>query len=83
MKTGQTSHQLGHAGHMISAAKIHHQKIISGSVDSTIRVWDTITGQCLMILRGHEGEINCVQHDDNFILSGSEDTTIRVSFNYY
>ncbi len=31
-----------------------------------------------MVMEGHEGEIECVQFDDRFIVSGSQDKTIRV-----
>mmetsp|Transcript_9399 Transcript_9399/g.34883 ORF Transcript_9399/g.34883 Transcript_9399/m.34883 type:complete len:733 (+) Transcript_9399:368-2566(+) len=44
----------------------HHQynhkriRIISGSADKTVRIWDTETGACLKELRQHESGVNCL-----------------------
>jgi WD40 repeat protein len=56
-------------------------KIISGSFDKTIRVWDASTGiEMLPPLRGHNHRINSVAFspDGSTIISGSDDNTIRV-----
>ena len=56
-------------------------KIISGSCDETIRVWDASTGiEMLPPLRGHEDSISSValSPDGSKIISGSWDKTIRV-----
>ena len=56
-------------------------KIISGSSDKTIRVWDASTGiEMLPPLRGHDGSILSVAFSPNGskIISGSDDKTIRV-----
>jgi WD40 repeat protein len=53
-------------------------KIISGSVDNTIRVWDANTG-VEMRLGGHDYVINSVAFspDGSKIISGSNNNTIR------
>ena len=56
-------------------------KIISGSNDETIRVWDASTGiEMLPPFRGHDGRVNSVTFspDGTKIISGSHDRTIRV-----
>ncbi|CCA76412.1 hypothetical protein PIIN_10405, partial [Serendipita indica DSM 11827] len=56
-------------------------RIISGSLDKTIRVWDVDTGQALgEPLRGHEGPVFAVglSPDGSQIVSGSADGTIRL-----
>ncbi|CCA76159.1 related to WD40-repeat protein (notchless protein) [Serendipita indica DSM 11827] len=56
-------------------------RIISGSLDKTIRVWDSDTGQALgEPLRGHEHGVTTVgfSPDGSLIVSGSEDKTIRL-----
>ncbi|GAA5871890.1 hypothetical protein JCM3774_000721 [Rhodotorula dairenensis] len=54
------------------------RKIISGSRDRTIRVWDIASGETTHILRGHEGSILCLQYDDEILVTGSSDSTVIV-----
>ncbi|KIJ50176.1 hypothetical protein M422DRAFT_160058, partial [Sphaerobolus stellatus SS14] len=56
-------------------------KIVSGSSDKTIRVWDASTGaEILPPLQGHNGLVLSVafSQDGSKIVSGSDDNTIRV-----
>ena len=56
-------------------------KIISGSDDNTIRVWDASTGiEILTPLRGHDGSITSIafSFDGSKITSGLHDRTVRV-----
>jgi WD40 repeat protein len=56
-------------------------RIVSGSRDMTIRVWDTVSGaQSLGPLRGHINEVSSVAFspDGATIVSGSDDRTVRV-----
>lgn len=52
----------------------------SESCDSTIRVWDFLTGAESLVLRGHEKYISCItfSHDSQQIASGSGDVTVRL-----
>ncbi len=72
----------GHEGWISSVAfSPNGTKIISGSGDKTIRVWDASTGvERLPPLRGHDGTIRSVAFSPNGskIISGSDDETIRV-----
>jgi WD40 repeat protein len=72
----------GHDGQVNSVAfSPDGSKIISGSDDKTIRVWDASTGiEMLPPLRGHDGSISSVAFspDGSKIISGSSDKTIRV-----
>ncbi|PQE08339.1 sulfur metabolite repression control protein [Rutstroemia sp. NJR-2017a WRK4] len=52
--------------------------LATGSYDTTIRIWDIETGQCLRILRGHTSGIRTLQFDDTKLISGSLDRSIRV-----
>ncbi|KAJ3371055.1 hypothetical protein HDU91_005645 [Kappamyces sp. JEL0680] len=52
--------------------------LITGSSDNTLRAWNTTSGVCLAILKGHTGCIRGVQFDDSKIISCSMDKTIRI-----
>ncbi|MHC4439237.1 MAG: protein kinase domain-containing protein, partial [Planctomycetota bacterium] len=55
-------------------------RIISGSGDDTIKVWDAATGDEVMTLRGHKYGVNSVAFspDGKRIVSGSDDKTIKI-----
>ncbi|ETO13217.1 G-protein beta WD-40 repeats containing protein [Reticulomyxa filosa] len=55
-------------------------KIVSGSVDKTIRLWDSLSGRQLQCLEGHSNFVNSAQFsfDGSKIVSCSDDKTIRV-----
>jgi len=52
--------------------------VVSGSGDTTIRLWDRKTGQQINIIEGHSSAVTAVAMDDAIIVSGSEDNTIRL-----
>jgi eukaryotic-like serine/threonine-protein kinase len=55
-------------------------RLVSGSLDTTIRVWDAKIGTSLLELRGHSGPVNSVRvsPDSSQVVSGSTDGTIRI-----
>ena len=56
------------------------RRIVSGSDDKTVRVWDAESGVELACLRGHDGEVASVSFDQTGrrLVSGSWDKTVRV-----
>ena len=55
-------------------------RLVSGSCDKTVRIWNSETGQLLSTLSGHYGDVNSVAYsfDGSRIVSGSFDRTIIV-----
>jgi len=55
-------------------------RLVSGSRDRTVRIWDVPTGAALGVLRGHEGEVTCVAFSPmgNRIVSAATDQTVLV-----
>lgn len=54
-------------------------RILSGSQDGSIRVWDNMNGRCLFTLEGHEDIISALAIiDETFCVSGSRDSTLKI-----
>jgi WD40 repeat protein len=71
----------GHQAAVMSVAITpHDRRIISGSGDKTIKIWDMENGQELQTLKGHTSGITqvLVTPDGSRIISGSEDWTIMI-----
>ncbi|KYG02678.1 hypothetical protein BE21_54600 [Sorangium cellulosum] len=56
------------------------QRIVSGSRDETLKVWDLATGKLLFTLEGHgDGVKACaISPDGQHVVSGSRDETVKV-----
>ncbi|KAK3634607.1 hypothetical protein LTR56_015187 [Elasticomyces elasticus] len=52
--------------------------LITGSYDSTVKVWDVNTGEELRTLTGHTSGIRCLQFDDNKLMTGGLDCTLKL-----
>jgi WD40 repeat protein len=54
-------------------------RVVSGSDDKSLRVWDTASGACERVLEGHTGSVLSVAVlPDGRVVSGSFDNTPRV-----
>ncbi|CAG8457484.1 10489_t:CDS:10 [Diversispora eburnea] len=53
------------------------EKLVTSSMDKTLRLWDLSSYRCLGILDGHEGIVNCMQLVGSHLVTGSSDNTIR------
>lgn len=53
-------------------------RVVSGSRDATLRVWDIDSGQCLHVLMGHVAAVRCVQYDGRRVVSGAYDFMVKV-----
>ena len=56
------------------------RRIVSGSHDKTVKVWDTATGQETMTLKGHAAGVSSAAFspDGRRIVSASWDKTLKV-----
>ena len=52
--------------------------LATGSYDSTIKIWDINTGECLRTLRGHTSGIRALQFDETKLISGGLDNVIKL-----
>ncbi|KAJ1551521.1 hypothetical protein HK096_009324, partial [Nowakowskiella sp. JEL0078] len=67
----------GHTG-TVMALRFVGMTIITGSADTTLKVWDLKTGECKKTWEGHTGGVSCLHFDDKLLVSGSEDQTVGV-----
>jgi len=71
----------GHRGSVLCVADLPRDRIVSGSRDKSLKVWDVSEGggNCLQTMRGHTGWVNCVRVlPDGRVVSGSRDKTLKV-----
>lgn len=52
--------------------------IVSGSLDTSIRVWDVESGNCLHTLMGHQSLTSGMELRDNILVSGNADSTVKI-----
>ncbi|CAH1785081.1 unnamed protein product [Owenia fusiformis] len=64
----------------ISCVQFDDTRIVSGSSDKTIKVWNirTNTPWLVQTLVGHSGTVRCLHLEGNRLVSGSTDHTIKV-----
>jgi WD40 repeat protein len=82
VRDNREQNQLPHESEVYSVAfSPDGQRIVSGSVDKTVRIWDAKTGAPIgKPLTGHENPVTSVAFspDGQRIVSGSVDKTVRI-----
>jgi WD40 repeat protein/sterol desaturase/sphingolipid hydroxylase (fatty acid hydroxylase superfamily) len=71
----------GHTGAVLGVAlSADGQRLVSGSEDRTVKVWDVVTGQEMFTLTGHTRPVRSVaiSADGQCLVSGSFDKTVKV-----
>jgi WD40 repeat protein len=69
----------GHQGPVYAVAVLSHYRVITGSQDKTVRVWDITGGQAVATITGHQRRVWAVAAlPRGRIVSGSRDNTLRV-----
>ncbi|KAI7089215.1 WD40 repeat-like protein [Hortaea werneckii] len=67
-----------HHRHVVTCLLFDSDKILTGSDDTKIHVYDTKTGALRNRLEGHEGGVWALQYDGDTLVSGSTDRSVRV-----
>ena len=67
-----------HEEHVVTCLQFDSDKILTGSDDANINVYDTQTGALRAKLEGHEGGVWALQYEGNVLVSGSTDRAVRV-----
>ena len=81
IQTGEITYLKGHLSPVNSIAFDKTAKyLVSGSNDTTVRLWDVVSQQELAILKGHTSSVRAVAFDPNgkYIVSGSLDDSVRL-----
>ena len=74
-----SKHTLGGHSSTVRCLKMSDAKTaISGSRDTTLRVWDIERGVCTRVLVGHQASVRCMDVHGDIVVSGSYDTTARI-----
>lgn len=73
----------GHSGTIYSVAVMAESfgmasVMFSASFDSTIKVWDLDTLECIQTLRKHDDSTNAIAVQQDWLFSGAADNTIKV-----
>jgi F-box/WD-40 domain protein 7 len=61
--------------------ELRNNILVSGNADSTVKVWDIVTGQCLQTLSGpnkHQSAVTCLQFNNRFVITSSDDGTVKL-----
>ena len=68
----------GHKEEVTCIKKLTQSKIVTGSIDNTVKIWDSSNGNCFKTLKGHTDWVLSLEIINHFtILSSSKDNTIK------
>ena len=67
-----------HGSNVVTCLSFDDEKIVTGSDDQTIHIYDIETGDLKQKMIGHEGGVWALQYYQNVLVSGSTDRTVRV-----
>jgi WD40 repeat protein len=67
----------GHT-HGVYSIVLEDGKLLSGSWDNTIKIWDLSNPTCIATLQGHENSVSSLAVSNGKLFSGSWDKTIKI-----
>ncbi|KOS19174.1 putative E3 ubiquitin ligase complex SCF subunit scon-2 [Escovopsis weberi] len=62
----------------VTCLQMDNNILATGSYDTTIKIWNSETGEVIRTLRGHSQSIRSLQFDDSKLISASFDKTIKI-----
>ena len=71
---------MGHQS-LTSGMELRNNILVSGNADSTVKVWDIVSGHCLQTLSGpnkHQSAVTCLQFNSHFVITSSDDGTVKL-----
>lgn len=70
----------GHTSTVRCIQSAGYKTVVSGSRDTTLRVWDLEKGVSTKVLVGHSSSVRCLAVHGDLVVSGSYDYTAIVTF---
>ena len=67
-----------HNRHVVTCLQFDDHKILTGSDDAHIDIYDTKSGAALRRLAGHEGGVWALEYFGDLLVSGSTDRSVRI-----
>jgi WD40 repeat protein len=64
--------------HTVWDLQYDDSKLVTAHASQSTKVWDLESGKCLATIKGHSGEVICLNFDETTLITGSEDRCIRV-----
>ncbi|CAN6605169.1 mitochondrial division protein 1 [Trichomonascus vanleenenianus] len=52
--------------------------MVSAALDDTVKVWSLSQGEQIGSLEGHNASVKCLQVEDNYVMTGSMDATLKL-----
>ena len=68
----------GHGRNVVTCLQFDTDKVVTGSDDACVNIYDINTGSLRKRLFGHEGGVWALRYEGNMLVSGSTDRTTRV-----
>lgn len=68
----------GHTSTVRCVKAVSSNRAISSSRDSTVRIWNIVTGECQAVLEGHTATVRTLAVYNDIVVSASYDGTARI-----
>ncbi|KAL3762404.1 hypothetical protein ACHAW5_010698 [Stephanodiscus triporus] len=74
-----TRHLKGHTSPITQVVTVDQNRFLSSSWDTTVRLWDADTGECIRTFRGHGDWVTDISVlDSKHFISGSDDRSVKM-----